>query len=147
MIQPLRQERLQRAPASPGGVDRTRHFHECIFTWCYGLSTPKALLNNDICFAAIEGHVKQKYARLLNEVTAGFWRHRAPSSPGQSGGGGALHTTVCHDEIAENSGHNFHSALMFAEITHCRIAPGASSMRSLQVDTCQVNRTLCPAEL
>ncbi len=37
-----------------------------------GLSTPEALLDNGIYFAPIDGHIEEKYVRLLDEVKAGF---------------------------------------------------------------------------
>ena len=37
-----------------------------------GLSTPEALLNNGIFFAAMDGDVLENYIRLFDEVKAGF---------------------------------------------------------------------------
>ena len=37
-----------------------------------GLSTPEALLNNGIFFAAMDGQIEEKYIRLFDEVKAGF---------------------------------------------------------------------------
>ncbi len=37
-----------------------------------GLSTPEALLDNGIYFAAMDGEIEQKYTRMLDEVKAGF---------------------------------------------------------------------------